>query len=149
MLAPLCHAQTSGIVPSKLQLVGVTAMYIAAKMEVCCHFAALVLLQALRHRALARRPFLRVSHCQLHTISFFLFFQEVCAVSAADFALATAGATTAQEVKDLEAFMVSVRVYRGVPKFWTHQTIFYVFVTSACARRTGAAARVERRRRER
>ncbi len=40
--------------------------------------------------------------------------------------------------------------YRGVPKFWTHlknNIIFYV--TSACARRTGAAARVERRRRER
>ena len=42
-----------------------------------------------------------------------------------------------------------LQTYRRVPKFWTHRKNTYVFVTSACARRTGAAERVERRRRER
>ncbi len=41
-------------------------------------------------------------------------------------------------------------LYRGVPKCWTHlKNILLYFVTSACARRSGAAARVERMRRER
>ena len=47
---------------------------------------------------------------------------------------------------DLPVFEThSVRfTYRGVPKFWIHGS-----VCCACARRTGVAARVERRRRER
>ena len=35
--------------------------------------------------------------------------QEVCTVSVIDFATATAGATSAEEIKDMEAFMVAVR----------------------------------------
>ena len=37
----------------------------------------------------------------------------------------------------------------GVPTIWTHFKKYYVFVTSACARRPYEAAHVERRRRER
>ncbi len=37
--------------------------------------------------------------------------------------------------------------YRRLPKLWTHLQNIYDFLTTVCARRTGTAAHVERRRR--
>lgn len=96
----LLSLQTTGVLPSKLQLVGVASMYISAKMEVreFCFIDWIALFDA---GVLSAAPSA----------------QEVNAMPALEFARATAGATDGLEVKEMEAFILAVSFAGPHPGF--------------------------------